>query len=39
LVGLKARRPVADQNGGHFRVFDEAEINVIARMAPITGIQ
>jgi hypothetical protein len=25
--------------GDHFRVFKEAEINVIARMAPMTGIQ
>jgi hypothetical protein len=38
LVGLAARRRVADQNGDHFRDFAEAEINVIARMAPMTGI-
>jgi hypothetical protein len=32
-------KSISGQNRDHFRVFEEAEINVIARMAPMTGIQ
>jgi hypothetical protein len=39
LVGPAASGLVWDQSGDHFHGFDEAKINVIARMAPMTGIQ
>jgi hypothetical protein len=38
LVGPAASDLVEDQKADHFRVFAEVEINVIARMAPMTGI-
>jgi len=39
LVGSTALRLAADQNSHHFPVLARPEINVIARMAPMTGIQ
>jgi hypothetical protein len=39
LVGSTAPRLAAGQNGHHFPVLPRPEINVIARMAPMTGIQ
>jgi hypothetical protein len=39
LVGWAASDLVEDQGGDHFGGFGEAKINVIERMAPMTGIQ
>jgi hypothetical protein len=38
LVARPASDLVPDQDGRHFQVFVEPKINVIAGMAPMTGI-
>jgi hypothetical protein len=39
LVVRPAKGLVPDQDGRHFQVWEEPKINVIAGMAPMTGIQ